>query len=240
MQHRTLIQVIFLMIASCASPQEVTRLVPEAPEGHFEVGREYIPLHNDSIDAELGFDGRSGDYLVFDFVVINGSRRPLNIDPSIFYYVIIDDPMADSSMLPPRMAVSPEQVLTGYERQLDEQEERKKINKVLGFIDAGIGVLASASAFAATDNPGYVADAVLQTIGTAGHYVTADRMIGTQLHSIELEREVVREEIFRSLELPPGKVANGFVYFPAMETGGYLMFCFPLQDRLFQYVYRQE
>ncbi|MGW8314002.1 MAG: hypothetical protein ACWGNV_00265 [Bacteroidales bacterium] len=240
MRLQSLVFVIVLMIGSCATPQEVTRLVPEAPEGHFEVGREYIPLHNDSIDAELGFDGRSGDYLVFDFVVINGSERPLVIDPSEFYYVIIDGPLADSSQLPPRKAVLPESVLHAYDRQMEEHEGRKQINKVFGFIDAGIGILTSASAFAATDNPGYIADAVFRTIGTADHYLEADRAIGAQLQSIDMEREVVREEIFRSLELPPGKVANGFVYFPAMRSPGYLMFCFPMQDRLFQYVYRLE
>lgn len=240
MQLRTLIPVIFLMTASCATPQKVTRLVPEAPEGRFEVGREYIPLHNDSIDAELGFDGRSGDFLVFDFVVVNGSRQSLKIDPSEFYFVIIDDPMADSSLMPSRMAVHPEQVLQAYDRQVEEQEDRKHANKVFGFIDAGIGILATASAFAATDNPGYIADAVLQTIGTADRYVAADRMIGAQLEAIHTEREVVREELFRPVELPPGKAANGFVYFPAAGSRGYLMFCFPMQDRLFQYVYRQE
>lgn len=240
MRLQILLLFIVLMMGSCASPQEVTRLVPEAPEGHFEVGREYIPLHNDSIDAELGFDGRYGDYLVFDFVVINGSGRPLDIDPSEFYYVIIDDPLADSSLLPPRMAVHPERVLHDYDRQMEEHEDRKQINKVFGFIDAGIGILTSASAFAATDNPGYIADALFRTIGTADRYLEADRVIGAQLQSIDMEREVVREELFRSLELPPGKVANGFVYFPFNRSTGYLMFCFPVQDRLFQYVYRQE
>jgi hypothetical protein len=240
MQLRTLIPVIFLMTASCATPQSVTRLVPEAPEGRFEVGREYIPLHNDSVDTELGFDGRSGDFLVFDFVVVNGTRQPLKIDPSEFYFVIIDDPMADSSLLPSRMALHPDQVLQAYDSQLEKQENRKQVNKVFGFIDAGIGILATASAFAATDNPGYIADAVLQTIGTADHYLAADRMIGAQLESMNSEREVVREELFRPVELSPGRVANGFVYFPSPEARGYLMFCFPLQDRLFQYVYRQE
>lgn len=215
-------------------------MVPEAPEGHFEVGREYIPLCNDSIEAELGFDGRSGDYLVFDFVVVNGSDQQLEIDPSTFYYVVIDDPLADSSILPPKLAVHPERVMHAYDRQMEEQEDRRQINKVFGFIDAGITILSNASAFAATDNPGYIADAVFQTIGTAGHYVDADKAMGEQLQSIGMEREVVREEIFRAQELPAGAVANGFVYFPALKSRGYLMFCFPIQDRLFQYVYKSE
>ena len=143
-------------------------------------------------------------------------------------------------MLPPRMAIHPDRVLHAYDRQLEEQEERKQVNKVLGFIDAGIGILATASAFAATDNPAYIADAVLNTLGTADHYVAAGHMIGAEMNSLSTERDVIREEIFRSQELPSGKVANGFVYFPAGDAEGYLMFCFPMEDRLFQFVYRRE
>lgn len=240
MQFRHIIPVIALMTASCATSQEITRLIPEAPEGHFEVGREYITLKNDSIEAELGFDGRSGDFLVFDFVVINNSDTPLSINPAAFYYVILDDPLADSSMLPPKMAMHPDRVLNAYDRWLEAQEKRKKMNKALGFIDAGIDILATASAFAATDNPGYIADAVLNTLGTADQYVAADHVIGAEINSLSKEREVVRDEIFRAHELPSGKVANGFVYFPAGDAEKYLMFCFPMEDHLFQYVYRQE
>ena len=240
MNIRQLIPVILLMTASCASPQVVTTLVPEAPEGHFEVGREYIPLENDSIIAELGFDGFYGDYLVFDLVVINRTGDTLPLQPSDFYYVVIDDPLADSSGVPPSPVMQPDRILAAYDRQLEEQEKQRSVNKALGFVDAGIGILATASAFMATDHPGYIADAVLGTLGTADHYVSNDRMFKAQLAALSSEKKVVAEELFRSTALPPGKVVNGFVYFQDWQGEGYLMFCFPVQDRLFQFVYRRE
>ena len=61
--------VIILLLTSCAAPRLVIQLIPEAPEGNFEMGREYISLKSDSIYVELGFDGMHGENLVFDFVV---------------------------------------------------------------------------------------------------------------------------------------------------------------------------
>ena len=87
---------ITLLLASCAGPRVITRLTPEAPEGHYEMGREYISLSSDSITTELGFDGFHGENLVFDFVVVNGTDRALTLDPTDFYYVTLDSARADS------------------------------------------------------------------------------------------------------------------------------------------------
>jgi hypothetical protein len=240
MNFRLILPALFFFNVSCATSQVVFELVPEAPEGHFEMGREYIPLSSGNIDAELGYDGPFGEQLVFDFVVINGTEDTLVIDPSDFYYVVMDDPLADSSLFPPRMAVHPERVLHHYDEQLEKRQDRKSMNTVLGFIEAGIGLIATASGFVATENPGYIVDAVFNTVGTAGQYISADRSMGEEIKLISEEKVTVQQEIFRRTLLPPGKVTSGFVYFPVSEIQGYLMFCFPLQEQLFQFVYKQR
>jgi hypothetical protein len=229
-----------LFAASCTPPRVVTRLVPEAPEGHFEQGREYILLNNDGLEVELGFDGMYGEHMVFDLVVYNHASDTLALSPLDFYYEIIDHPSADSSMLPPRMAIHPDRILYHYQQQLEKGENQKEINTLLGFIDAGIGLVANTTAFIATDDPGYIADAVLQTLGAADYYVTNDRIIGDELEAVRKEKEIVEEELFRQVHLPPGKVASGYVYFPRSDEQGYLMFCFPAGDQLFQFVYHQQ
>jgi hypothetical protein len=228
-----------LLAASCTAPRVVTRIVPEAPEGHYEQGREYIPLNNDGIEVELGFDGLNGDHMIFDVVVINRTTDTLNLSPLDFYYEVIDDPTADSSLFPARMAIHPDRIIIQYEQQLEEGEDQKELNTILGFIDAGIGLLASATAFAATENPGFIVDAVWQTLGTAGNYISNDRIIGEEIVSIREEQKIVKEEIFRPGQLPPGSVASGYVYFPRYEESGYLMFCIPAGNQLFQFVYNQ-
>jgi hypothetical protein len=115
----------------------MTHLIPEAPRGHYEMGREYITLDNDSIFVELGFDGHHGDNLVFDLVVINRTSRELSVNPSDFYYVLLDSATADSSMLPPRMALHPERVLKNYDATLEASAAQKSINSVIGFLDTG-------------------------------------------------------------------------------------------------------
>jgi hypothetical protein len=129
--------IIFLVIWAAARPQSVTRLAPEAPEGHFEMGREYISLSNNQIQVELGFDGIFEEFLVFDAVVLNLSGQSLSIDPSDFYYILLDNPDADSSVLPPFAAVNPERIIHQYDNIHDAR-------------------LSFASVFLATENPVYM------------------------------------------------------------------------------------
>lgn len=229
-----------LLLSSCVAPRLVTQITPEAPEGNFAMGREYIPLSNDSIDVELGFDGIQGEHLVFDFVVINRTPRDLTLDPSDFYYVLLDSVSADSSMLPPRMALHPERILHHYDETLEKAEEKKQMNVFLGILEAGIGILANTSAFIATENPGYIVDGVFNTLGTAETYAANDRQLEAGIVDIRSEKEIVEEEIMRRGLLPSGKVASGYVYFPVHNEAVYYMFCFPVDDQLFQFVYNQK
>jgi hypothetical protein len=61
-----------------------------------------------------------------------------------------------------------------------------------------------------------------------------------ELEMIGEEKELVGEEIFRSVELPPGEHVSGYVYFPQHSDASYYMFCFPVEEQVFQFVYRQE
>ncbi|MCK5135979.1 MAG: hypothetical protein KAR19_09360 [Bacteroidales bacterium] len=232
--------VIALVMASCVAPRVVTQLTPEASDGHYEMGREYISLSNDSIDVELGYDGIHGENLVFDFVVVNRSPGVLSINPSDFYFVLLDSSTADSSKLPPKMALHPERVLFNYDETLEAKSGEKNANTFLGILEAGFGLMANTTAFLATDNPGYIVDAVFSTLGTAGHYVTQDKMISENISMIKEEKDIVKEEIFRLYHLPAGKVVSGYVYFPQNPDPGYYMFCFPVEDQLFQFVYHQQ
>ena len=215
-------------------------MVPEAPEGHYANGREYIPLESDEITAELGYDGIQGDYLVFDFVVHNGTEDTLLLRPGDFYYVTLDSADAEEAPQLPCMAVHPDQVMLQYDQVLEEKEEAKKINSIFGIIEAGVQVLYNTSGFIATRDPGFIADAVLQTVGTADHYVTQDRMIQSALDGISEEKEVVGEGLFRTCKVAPGTAMSGYVFFPRHDQTPYYMFCFPVQDQLFQFVYNQR
>jgi len=231
---------LFLVFTSCVTPRVHTQITPDAPEGKFAMGREYIPLSNDSIDVELGFDGIYGDQLVFDFVVINRSTYELAINPSDFYYVVLDSAMADSSKLPPRMALHPERVLHQYDETLDAREGAKKTNSVFGILEAGFNVLVSASAFMASDNPAYIVDGIFNTVGTAQHYVSQDKQIQDHMAVIQEEKDLVNEEIFRTCRLAPGEVMSGYVYYPQDADASCYMFCYPIENQLFQFVYHQK
>ncbi|MEN8156111.1 MAG: hypothetical protein ABFS10_04120 [Bacteroidota bacterium] len=231
--------IIILATSSCGFSQELIRLTPEAPEGHFEMGREYIALDNDQVRFELGFDGLFDNYLVFDAVVINQTPHPLTIDPSEFYYLLLDHPGSDSSVLPPFMALQPSKILGRYDRVMEARKSDKNINSIFGFVEAGVGILNYASAFLATEDPGAIVDGVFSTVGTAGSYMQQDRQIGHELEQITMEREVVGEEIMKAGAIPPGKVVSGYVYFPLFDQSGTIMFCFPVEDQLFQFVYTQ-
>jgi len=240
MKKLCLFPVLFLLLCSCTAPRKVTKISPEAPEGHFALGREYIALENENIDVELGFDGIYGSNLVFDFVVVNGRTETLSIQAKDFYYVLLDSATADSSLLPPRMALNPGKVMRQYDEMLQDKKGQQKTNTILGFLDAGVGLLANTAAFISTENPAYISDALFNTVGTANYYLSQDQQIKAELELIDEEKELVDDELFRSYQLTPGEQISGYVYFPRNSDADFYMFCFPLEDKLFQFVYRQE
>jgi hypothetical protein len=229
-----------LLFYSCTAPRVVTQLSAEAPEGHYANGREYIPLESDQIEVELGYDGIQGANLVFDFVVHNTTTDTISILPGDFYYVVLDSINADASPYTPWMAVHPDKVLMLYDQTLEEKKKENDMNSFLGILQAGVNILYNTSGFIATDNPGYLADAVLYTVGTADQYMTQHKMISSEVEIISEEKEVVKEEIFRACEMLPGTVISGYVYFPKYNNTDYYMFCFPIENELFQFVYNQR
>lgn len=231
---------LLLLLSSCTSPRLVTKLSPEAPEGHFAMGREYIPLESEELVVELAYDGMQGDHLVFDLVVHNSSSDTLSILPSGFYYVLLDSAHAESAQETSWLSLHPDTVMAVYDLSIEKREKQKEMNTMLGILQASFNLLYNASGFIATEDPGFIVDAVFQTAGTADEYISNSRMISMEMSEISEEKELVREEIFRDKMLPPGQVASGFIYFPSHLEAAYYMFCFPLGNQLFQYVYRQE
>ncbi len=232
--------VLLLLLCSCTAPSVVTRIIPEAPEGHFAMGREYISLESGPIEVELGFDGIHGANLIFDFVVHNSGADSLSVLPDDFYYLVLDSANAEAALFSPWMAVHPDTVLMNYDRSLEEKRKDKGMNTFLGILQASVNILYYASGFTATENPAYIADAVFQTVGTADQYVSQDKMIKSEMAMLSEEKELVKKEIFRTRKVPPGEISSGYVYFPKHENTAYYMFCFPIENQLFQFVYKQQ
>ena len=229
-----------LLLFSCTAPRVVTQITPEAESGYYAQGREYITLDSEEVAVELGYDGIQGENLVFDFVVHNTTPDTLCIRPSDFYYVVLDSATEETPSDTSWLAVQPENVLMHYDKTLEERKEEKGINSLLGIIQAGAAIIYNTTAFIATDNPGYLADAFLQTVGTADQYISQSRMISSEMEMISEEKNIVNEEMFRECKVPPGTVVSGYVFFPKHDSTTYYMFCFPIENQLFQFVYNQR
>ena len=119
-------------------------------------------------------------------------------------------------------------------------KKEKGVNTFLGILQASVDILYNTSGFIATENPGFIADAVFQTAGTADQYLSQDKMIRTQMELLSEEKKLVSDELLRSCRIPPAKVTSGYVYFPRQEHTKYYMFCFPVDKQLFQFVYNQR
>ena len=230
----------FLVLASCSAPSRVTVIVPDAPEGNFANGREYLPLSSDDIVVELGYDGIFDELMVFDFVVVNHTSDSLIINPSNFYYVLLDSSTADTSKLPPRMAFHPQRVMHAYDKTLEEKAGERRTNSIFAILETGVTILVGATGFMTTNNPAFIADGIFNSLGTAKNYTSESKNIKANMALIEEEKEVVSQEIFRPCHILPGKTVSGFVYFPQETEADCFMFCFPLEDHLFQFVYNQK
>ncbi len=185
--------------------QESLYLEPLAPDGKIVNGREYIPLSNEKIRLELAYDCKLEEKLLFDLVVFNNTNQILSLSPSSFYFLELDDPDADSSRFPARMAVVPEQPYKWYDRSLEEPQQK---NPFASFLEIP-------NAF-------------------------KEAFFGSELERPDRLKEPIRQEMMQEMKMDPGEVANGFVYFPSQKETETLLFCFPIENQEFQFVYKQK
>ena len=196
--------------------QEQLTLEALASEGNHVNGREYIPLSNDLISVELAYDCMLGEKFLFDLVVINESGHPISVQPSSFYCLELDDPDGDSSRFLPSMAVPPLQPFKWYDRALEQPQYEKMFSPLLEIPAMFMEV------FVAPWNEGS----------------SARTISGEERES--LLKDAIRQEMMQELQLAPGEVANGFVWFPGSPETKYLLFCFPLDEQEFQFAYEVE
>ena len=197
--------------------QETLYLEPYAPDGKIVNGREYIPLSNEKIKLELAYDCKLEEKLLFDLVVFNNTNQTITVSPSSFYYLGLDDPDADSSRFPARMALAPEQPYKWYDRSMEEPQYE---NTFASFMEI----------------PNAFAEAFFGSAGTR----TPPRTYRSELERIDRLKETIREEMMQEMKMAPGEVVNGFVYFPCQKETETLLFCFPIDNLEFQFVYMQK
>ncbi len=200
--------------------QESLYLEPLAPDGKIVNGREYIPLSNEEIRLELAYDCKLEEKLLFDLVVFNNTNQTISLSPSSFYFLELDDPDdpdADSSRFPARMAVVPEQPYKWYDRSLDEPQQK---NPFASFLEI----------------PNAFAEAFSGSAGTG----TPPRSYRSELERLDRLKETIRQEMMQEMKIAPGEITNGFVYFPCQKETDTLLFCFPIDNQEFQFVYTQK
>ena len=229
-----------LFLSACATPQVVTKLEPEAQEGYVEHGREYITLSNDSIYAILGFDGVHDEVLIFDLVVVNNCHHPFRINPSGFYYERLDSALEEASSYPLVHALGPDEVSGKYDESIAEMQSVKSSNAFFGILDAATNIVFNTAGFISTEDPGYLFDLIAGSVDKVHYYVTTDKQIEEDMSRLIDEKKLVRQATHEPRTLGPGESASGFVFFPQNSDADYYMFCFPLDNELFQFVYHQE
>ena len=234
------IVLIAIMFTSCVAPHPVTKLVPEAPDGYVEHGREYISLTSKGVNAMLGFDGFYDETLIFDLVVVNKGDYPVSISCSEFYYEILDSATAMASTLPRIEALSIDTIAGKYDNSIEKMKAAGRATNFVSILSAAAGVVFNASGFIATENPGYIFDIVGSAFNTAGNISSTNKDLKESLSIISDEKSLVQQASLRDHSLNKDESVSGFVFFPQQKNADYYMFCFPVEEQLFQFVYHQK
>lgn len=231
---------LFLMTATPAQAQEGFILTPEAPPGPRIHGREYIELSSDGLRMELGFDSYRSGQLIFDLVVFNDTPDSLELDPGDFYYTFLEHPDSIAVTGDTVALTGPSGVRDLYQDELEDWMDMRDKNNFRGALEGGAGILAAAIGFLTTEDPGFILDAALSTIGTASATSEANREVDQAMELVLEEQEILDMELFSDTTLAPGTHSSGFVVFPHYPSNCHYLFCFPAGSYRFEFVYSQE
>jgi hypothetical protein len=240
---------LLLLAAGCAP--RTLYLTPVADEYGTHEGRRVVRQTHDGLKIVTSFDGRWGDFLVFDTEVSNESDAPIQIRPADFTsqgldakWSVVGNGFTKQSLF---AAADPDQSVTYATDQLRRAERRQRFNRVFNtvlMLAAVTADVASAASAESRQNPQrYVANRVAfqNTYDVISIKALNDRrQYASDLDRWEHYRWVFQHEPLRRTELAPGDGIRGRVYVPYVAGATFVRLNYPASDTPFTFLFEQR
>jgi hypothetical protein len=202
---------VFMMalLFGCAMPQPIYRLEPRAaPDVIWVGGRASVQQERGGIRVATAFERQQGDALALRVEIQNGSESRLEIGPQKIWHSPCSSTAVESCRSSERV-IDPEAVLA----RIDEKQSVDRAAATNSQVALGTMVLLSAVAETASVASGRDNGRV-QTVSSANmmHNDAAKR--GSELASLQEQRQVWSNEALRRNSLFPGQGTSGIVFVP--------------------------
>lgn len=237
------------LLAACAP--RTLHLTPIAQEYGTDGDRRVVRQWRDGLKIVTSYDGRWGDFLLFDTEMANESDSVLEISPANFtvqgldaQWSVVGDAFTKQSLFP---AADPDGSVRFANDQLRRAERRQRFNRIFNTVLLVATItadIASATSSDAQRNPNrYVNNRIAAQ--TAYEVLSFKAIADRQQYANNLDRWghyrwVFQNEPLRKVQLAPGEGIRGRVYVPVVAQANYVRLNYPAQTDPFTFVFEQK
>jgi hypothetical protein len=231
-----------LGLQSCYSPKPVIKLEPIQENTKWLQGKAFARDSLYGVAVSTAFNRYLRPHAIFEVEVINNSTLPLTVDPARMFFKALD---ANQNELPEALtsyALDPEVQILNLDKQVARLEASSKNAAIVGFVAAGVGVVAAVSSVT-TDDPD---KSDRRAIGAATALIASDVATAVSEEDeysaglAEDERYIWENTTLRKTTLEPRQAIKGRVYFLGNEDAKYIQLHFPIDDKFITFTYKQR
>ncbi|MBK0404202.1 hypothetical protein I5M27_14495 [Adhaeribacter sp. BT258] len=228
-----------LLLTSCVSPYNISKISPTEENTNWAWGREFVHKTVDSVVVKIAYETNDRNNAIFNVEVENNSSRPVLVAPERFWSNMSGANLPQS-IVQQQKAVDPESYYLDLAKQKSRQEA-EEMNTAISHVTLSLLETTSAVASIADKETPEEREQRQQMRDESAHNREIDlyRLENKRI-SLNDRKRFLDQTILRKSTLPPNSVIYGEVYFQRHDQATSYEINIPINDKLLKFHFKQQ
>ena len=228
-----------LLLTSCVSPYNISKLTPAEENTNWAWGREFVHKTMDSVVVKIAYETNDRNNAIFNVEVENNSSQPVLVAPEKFWSVM-QGANLPKDIVQMQKAVDPESYYLDLAKQRSRQEA-EEMNTAINHVTLSLVETASAAAsIASKETPEEREERQLNQEESAQNREIELYRLENKRISLNDRKRFLDQTLLRKSTLPPHSVIYGEVYFQRHDQATSYEINIPINEKLLNFRFKQS
>ena len=227
-----------LLLASCVSPYNISKITPAEENTNWAWGREFAHKTIDSVVVKISYETNDRNNVIFNVEIENNSSRPVLVAPESFWSRMSGDNLP-KYIIQQQKAVDPESYYLELAKQKSRQDA-EEYNTAINHVT--LSVVETASAVASAGKETLEEREERQLAREEARYNREIEVYALENKRISLNdrKKFLDQTILRKSTLPPNSVIYGEVYFQRHDLATAYDIYVPVNGKPLKFSFKQQ
>ncbi|MFC5270810.1 hypothetical protein [Adhaeribacter terreus] len=228
-----------LLLTSCVSPYNISKITPAEEDTNWAWGREFMHKTMDSVVVKIAYETNDRNNAIFNVEIENNSSRPVLVAPERFWSNMSGANLP-KDIIQLQKAVDPESYYLDLAKQRSRQEA-EEMNTAINHVTLSLVETASAVASIADgETPEEREERQMARAESEQNREIDLYRLENKRISLNDRKRFLDQTILRKSTLPPNSVIYGEVYFQRHDLATSYEINIPINDKLLKFHFKQS